>query len=332
MSDPAKDPRMKVATSAVQSAASMETMLSNFQTRGKAAIQEIKEALKKEKDKDARGDLKEAAKKIAELAKGAGGAKKTFAKMLSDYNDLKKEGGFPDFSEKLDSHAAIMKQTADMADAYRKIMASARFDKKDLSRFASLRGMENYSKTYLDHYGKFAPKLGKLKSMKGDDPDPKKDPRMGAVEDAMTALMSVESMLNNFETRGRPTLKELKDAEKKEKDKAAVKDLKATAGNVESLMKSAKNTRDEIGAILKEYQKLKKDGKFDVFLAKFKDPAAAVRGTLQHAANFTKALEKAKFNAKDVKTQPGLVGMQNYCKTHDKYVKDFLGAHKKAVG
>jgi len=329
--DPSKDPRMKVVTSALQQAASMEGMLGNFQSRGKTAIKEIQAALKKEKDKNAHADLKEAAKKIATLVKASSASKKDFDKMLGDYKTLKTKGDFNDFSENLVKRAASMQKSALQASDYRKFMADVSFQKDDLSRFASLRGLENYSENYLAYYSKFAPMVGKLKTMKGNDPDPSKDPRMKTIQDALSTLGNMDGMLSNFETRGRTALKELKERGKKEKDKIVLKDLKTTSGTIETLIKGAKNTRKEVEAILKEYNTLKKDGQFDDFLVKFKDRSSAARASLQHAVSFKKGLDKVKFDAKDVKTVPSIVGLRNYADHYEKYAGDFFGDLKKVT-
>jgi len=328
--DPSKDPRMKVVTKALQQAAGMEGMLANFQSRGKTAIGEIKEALKTEKDKKAHADLKEVAKKIATLVKDSSASKKEFDKMLGDFNDLKKQGNFQDFSENLITRAASMQKSAIQAADYRKFLAGVSFKKDDLSKFASLRGLENYSENYLAYYSKFAPLVGKLKGMKGDDPDPSKDPRMKVIESALTSLGSLDGMLGNFETRGRAALGELKALTKKEKDKTVVKDLKTTSDNIDALMKGAKNAQKEVDEILKEYNALKKDGQVDEFLVKLKDRPAAARATLQHVATFKKGLEKVKFDAKDLKTVPSLTGLRNYGDQYEKYAADFFADLKKA--
>jgi len=320
---------MKVAADAMDEAVGMDSMLGNFETRGKAAIEEIKTALKAEKDNKASADLKETAKKVAALVKGAGASKKDFDKLVGDFRALKTKGNFQEFSENLVACAGSMKSSAQHASDYRKFLDGVAFDKKDLSRFASLRGLENYATTYLGHYAKLAPAVKKLKTMKGAGPEPSKDPRMKVIEGALATLGNMDGLLNNFETRGRAALGELKAISKKEKDKTVQKDIKTTSGNIETLMKGAKSARGEVDEILSEYRTLQKDGQFDDFMVKLKSRSAAARATLQHVSTFTKGLEKVKFDAKDLKTVPSLTGLCNYGEQYEKYSGDFFGALKK---
>jgi len=155
---------------------------------------------------------------------------------------------------------------------------------------------------------------------------PAADPRMKNVESALQILASMEVMCNNFQTRGKSALKELKTARKGTKDKALQKDYDATGKSVEALMKSAGLAVTEYGGMLKDYAAAKKDGDFTVCAVKIKSRAPAFRVVHQHAADLAKTLESVKFTHTDTSCHAGLVGLLNYRKSFDAYYKSFKSA------
>ncbi|MEX0969202.1 MAG: hypothetical protein WD046_02015 [Paracoccaceae bacterium] len=312
-----KDPRMKDVKSALQKVASLDGQANNFQTRGKVALSETKTA-------DA--GIAKAEKMVAGLMKGGSAVNKSMKRLLEEYKKLKNTGEFGVFAAQLKKENATLNAVASLAKQYTTLLADGQIHNQLKRESISYEGMFQYCNQFVTIYISFAKDFNTISKFKDDGTSSTADPKLASVQESLTVGAKLEGMCDNFQSRGKVALKELKTAKKSSKDKAVNKDYDATTAAVEALVKSAGQASAEYKAMLKDYAAAKKDGDFSACAVKIKSRAPAFRTVQQHAADLAKKLESVSFDHKSTSLHPGIVGLLNYRKMFDDYHKSFKSA------
>lgn len=309
-----RDPRLKEIEEALQKVASLDGMANNFRTRGKVALSETKSP---------GPEILKAVKMVANLMKGGVAVNAVMNRLLSDYKIVQNTGAFGTFAAHLKKENATLGEVASLAKQYTTLLSDSTLHNTLKKTSISYEGMYQYCSQYVAHYISFAKDFNKVSKFKDDDKAKSADPNLAKVQDGMTVGASVEGMCENFQSRGKVAVNELKVAKKESKDKVQIKEYDAVSTLVEALIKSAGQASAEFKAMLNDYAVAKKDGDFGACAVKMKSRSAAFRIVQQNATDLSTKLKAVTFDAKNASKHASLIGLMNYRKIFDAHYATF---------
>lgn len=316
--EPSDDPRMDDVITAIQIIASLEGQSKNFQSRGKTALSESK-GMKSE------ASIK-AQKLLIALIKAAPDVTAVLNKQLAQRKKLLTDGKFGTFAGQFKKDEAAINKIAILSKQFNTALAD-KDAKIELTKASiSYEGMYQYCKTFLEYYFKLAKVSPKISKFKDDDGAARSGATLDTATKAFDFASGMEAMCNNYQSRGKVALKDMKAGGKATKDKKLQKDFDSTSSAIEKLMKAAEKALAEYKVMTHEISNARKTGLIDPCLAQFNDHAPAFRNVKLQGDALAQHMTTVKDVASSNDYGISIVGLLNYRKNFDAHYKGFMAA------